>query len=135
MEDVNGLGPGYGGTLAAPIWKDFMQKASDGYCGDFAQPKDPFAGVAYHGAHAEGGSDYEYSYSTPQETQPIEESTTSADTTPTTPVDTATSDTPAAPPPVSTSADTQPTTAPATPPAAGGGVAPGGSASGGAGIG
>lgn len=35
MEDVNGLGPGYGGTLAAPIWKDFMEKASDGYCGAF----------------------------------------------------------------------------------------------------
>ncbi len=33
MNDVNGLGPGYGGTLAAPIWQDFMQSASHGYCG------------------------------------------------------------------------------------------------------
>ena len=33
MTDVNGLGPGYGGTLAAPIWRQFMEAASDGYCG------------------------------------------------------------------------------------------------------
>ncbi len=38
MNDVNGLGPGYGGTLAAPIWKQFMQAASNGYCGDFTPP-------------------------------------------------------------------------------------------------
>src|SRR5205807_8885760 len=25
---------GFGGTLAAPIWHDFMSAASDGYCGD-----------------------------------------------------------------------------------------------------
>ncbi len=44
MTDVNGLGPGYGGTLAAPIWKQFMVDASGmnnpatGYCGDFTPP-------------------------------------------------------------------------------------------------
>ena len=42
-DDVNGLGPGFGGTLAAPIWHDYMQQASDGYCGDFAQPDGPVA--------------------------------------------------------------------------------------------
>ena len=38
MNDVNGLGPGFGGTLAAPIWHDYMQQASNGFCGDFSQP-------------------------------------------------------------------------------------------------
>jgi penicillin-binding protein 1A len=52
MNDVNGLGPGYGGTLAAPIWKDFMQSASDGYCNDFPVPADPWHGVEYFGKHA-----------------------------------------------------------------------------------
>ena len=38
------LGPnGFGGTLAAPIWHDFMQRASDGYCGDFPTPSNPFS--------------------------------------------------------------------------------------------
>jgi penicillin-binding protein 1A len=52
MNDVNGLGPGYGATLAAPIWKQFMQSASDGYCGDFTPPAQYWHGVAYLGAHA-----------------------------------------------------------------------------------
>jgi penicillin-binding protein 1A len=56
MNDVNGLGPGYGGTLAAPIWHDFMQYASHGYCGDFPAPTDPWHGVPYNGAHSVGGS-------------------------------------------------------------------------------
>jgi penicillin-binding protein 1A len=52
MTDVNGLGPGYGATLAAPIWKQFMQAASDGYCGDFTQPSEYWHGVEYFGKHA-----------------------------------------------------------------------------------
>ncbi|HET9720274.1 MAG TPA: transglycosylase domain-containing protein [Solirubrobacteraceae bacterium] len=58
MNDVNGLGPGYGGTLAAPIWHDFMQYASHGYCGDFPPPLNPWHGVPYNGAHTvnHGGS-------------------------------------------------------------------------------
>ncbi len=52
MTDVNGLGPGYGGTLAAPIWKDFMQSASHGYCNDFPVPAVPWHGVEYFGKHA-----------------------------------------------------------------------------------
>ena len=49
MNDVNGLGPGYGGTLAAPIWRDFMQSASDGYCGAFPQPSEYWQGDEYFG--------------------------------------------------------------------------------------
>jgi penicillin-binding protein 1A len=52
MNDVNGLGPGYGGTLAAPIWRDFMQSASDGYCGAFPQPSEYWQGDEYFGPHA-----------------------------------------------------------------------------------
>jgi penicillin-binding protein 1A len=52
MNDVNGLGPGYGGTLAAPIWKDFMQSASHGYCNDFPVPAAPWHGIEYFGKHA-----------------------------------------------------------------------------------
>jgi penicillin-binding protein 1A len=51
------LGPnGFGGTLAAPIWHDFMQRASDGYCGDFPTPTDPFAGTPFFGPHASTGA-------------------------------------------------------------------------------
>ena len=58
MTDVNGLGPGYGGTLAAPIWKQFMVDASGmnnpatGFCGDFPQPTQYWHGVEYFGKHA-----------------------------------------------------------------------------------
>ena len=51
MTDVNGLGPGFGGTLAAPIWHDFMVKASDGYCGDFPTPDQYWYGTPYFGKH------------------------------------------------------------------------------------
>ncbi|HTT27768.1 MAG TPA: transglycosylase domain-containing protein [Solirubrobacteraceae bacterium] len=47
---------GFGGTAAAPIWHDFMLKASAGYCGDFPQPTDPFTGTAFVGAHSSAKS-------------------------------------------------------------------------------
>jgi penicillin-binding protein 1A len=43
---------GFGGTLAAPIWRQFMEAASQGYCGDFPQPTDPFTGTAFTGPHS-----------------------------------------------------------------------------------
>ena len=49
MNDVNGLGAGFGGTLAAPIWKAYMQQAAQGYCGDFMQPTTPFQGTPFYG--------------------------------------------------------------------------------------
>jgi penicillin-binding protein 1A len=65
MTDVNGLGPGYGGTLAAPVWKQFMEDASGvtnpatgvtntatGDCKDFPQPSVYWHGVEYFGKHA-----------------------------------------------------------------------------------
>lgn len=47
---------GFGGTAAAPIWKDFMVKASNGYCGDFPQPTEPFTGTAFTGPHSSAKS-------------------------------------------------------------------------------
>jgi penicillin-binding protein 1A len=48
---------GFGGALAAPIWHDYMQAASSGYCGNFPPPTTPFSGTAYFGHYAvTGGS-------------------------------------------------------------------------------
>ncbi len=56
MNDVNGLGPGYGGTLAAPIWHDYMAQAIGGSCGDFPQPTAPFHGTSFFGKFAVTGN-------------------------------------------------------------------------------
>jgi penicillin-binding protein 1A len=56
MNDVNGLGPGFGGTLAAPIWRDYMTQASNGYCSDFTPPTVPWQGTAFIGKYATTGS-------------------------------------------------------------------------------
>ncbi len=56
MNDVNGLGPGFGGTLAAPIWHDYMSVASNGYCGDFPSPAVPWHGTAFFGNFATTGN-------------------------------------------------------------------------------
>jgi penicillin-binding protein 1A len=74
--DTASMADGYGGTLAAPIWHDFMLKASDGYCGDFAEPTDPWQGVPYIGAHS--------SVPTVTTTTPTTTSPTTTSTTPTT---------------------------------------------------
>jgi penicillin-binding protein 1A len=51
------MGPnGFGGTLAAPIWHDFMLRASQGYCGDFPQPTTVFSGSAFSGPHSSAKS-------------------------------------------------------------------------------
>jgi penicillin-binding protein 1A len=47
---------GFGGALAAPIWHDYMQAASNGFCGDFPQPTNPWHGTAYFGPHSATGS-------------------------------------------------------------------------------
>jgi penicillin-binding protein 1A len=41
---------GFGGTLAAPIWHDYMSAASDGYCGDFPVPAVPWHGTQFTGS-------------------------------------------------------------------------------------
>jgi penicillin-binding protein 1A len=47
---------GFGGTLAAPIWHDYMQRASGSYCGNFTPPTTPFSGTAYFGPHSATGA-------------------------------------------------------------------------------
>jgi penicillin-binding protein 1A len=49
------MADGFGGTLAAPIWHDYMSTASGGYCGDFSTPAVPFQGTAYFGNYAATG--------------------------------------------------------------------------------
>ena len=43
------MSDGFGGALAAPIWHDYMESASGGYCGDFPTPADPFHGTPFFG--------------------------------------------------------------------------------------
>jgi penicillin-binding protein 1A len=50
----NNLPVGFGGTVAAPIWHDFMQVASGGYCGDWTAPSVPWTGTAFTGPHSSG---------------------------------------------------------------------------------
>jgi penicillin-binding protein 1A len=47
---------GFGGALAAPIWHDFMQEASNGFCGDFPQPNSQWNGSPYFGPHSATGN-------------------------------------------------------------------------------
>jgi penicillin-binding protein 1A len=50
------MADGFGGTLAAPIWHDYMEAASSGYCGDWAPPAEPFQGTAFFGPRAVTGA-------------------------------------------------------------------------------
>ena len=72
MNDVNGLGAGFGGTLAAPIWKTYMQQAAAGYCGDFTPPTVPFHGTPFYGYYTH------FALGGPQSQAPSTSSTTAA---------------------------------------------------------
>src|SRR5205807_9056359 len=50
----NNLQVGFGGTVAAPIWHDYMDVASDGYCGDWTAPTTTWSGTAFTGSHSTG---------------------------------------------------------------------------------
>ena len=87
MNDVNGLGPGFGGTLAAPIWHTFMQQAANGYCGDFTPPAVPFSGTAFTGAYthfALGGSNSQFPNGGQGTSTTVVPTTSTTPTTPTT---------------------------------------------------
>lgn len=52
-DDTRSLGSSvFGGTVAAPIWHDFMTFAKGDFCGDWPAPKEPFEGSAYTGTYA-----------------------------------------------------------------------------------
>jgi penicillin-binding protein 1A len=46
----------FGGTLAAPIWQDYMEVAKGDFCGDFPQPQDPVEYQPFYGTYANGGT-------------------------------------------------------------------------------
>jgi penicillin-binding protein 1A len=46
-----------GGEYAAPVWHDFMQPVSDGYCEDFPLPEQPFEPQPFFGEYATGQLD------------------------------------------------------------------------------
>ncbi len=49
------MNDGFGGTLAAPIWSEYMKAASSGYCGDWTPPEVPFDGKPFFGPFAVTG--------------------------------------------------------------------------------
>ncbi len=50
--------PGYGATLSAPIWQDYMEVAATKGCRDFPQPKNPANLSSYSSKTATSSSDY-----------------------------------------------------------------------------
>jgi penicillin-binding protein 1A len=46
----------FGGTLAAPIWHDYMEVAKGDFCGDFPAPEDPVEFRPFYGEYANGGA-------------------------------------------------------------------------------
>jgi penicillin-binding protein 1A len=42
----------FGGTIAAPIWQQFMTFAKGDYCGDWPAPREPFESQAFFGTYA-----------------------------------------------------------------------------------
>jgi penicillin-binding protein 1A len=43
---------GFGGILAAPVWKQYMESTDGDYCGDWTAPTEPFAGTEFTGPHS-----------------------------------------------------------------------------------
>jgi penicillin-binding protein 1A len=73
----------FGGTLAAPIWQDYMSVAKGDFCGDFPAPQDPVDYQPFFGTYAGGGTSTGTTDSTGTYTTPS--TTTPSTTTPTTP--------------------------------------------------
>jgi len=75
----------FGGTIAAPIWHDFMVVAKGDYCSDWPAPKQPFEGTSFTGTYAgaSGGS----SSSDTTDGTTTDPTTTTPTTTTTTPTD------------------------------------------------
>ncbi len=47
---------GFGGSVAAPIWHDYMTSAIGSYCGDWTAPSTPWHGTAFVGPHSQAGA-------------------------------------------------------------------------------
>jgi len=73
----------FGGTIAAPIWHDFMVVAKGSYCSDWPPPKEPFQAQPFFGtyASARGGSSSSGTTTTPGTTTTTPGTTTTPETT------------------------------------------------------
>jgi penicillin-binding protein 1A len=96
----------FGGTLAAPIWQQYMEAARDGYCDDFPAPTVPWVGKPFFGPFSTSGKSSTTSTNGFTTTSPTT-------TSPTTTQPSSTTTTPAATPPP-----------PTTPASGGGGTGP-----------
>ncbi|HET6448555.1 MAG TPA: transglycosylase domain-containing protein [Conexibacter sp.] len=71
----------FGGTIAAPIWNEFMTFAKGDYCGDWPAPREPFQAQPFFGTYAGAHDDSSKSDSTDGTTDGT--TTTPTTTTPT----------------------------------------------------
>jgi membrane peptidoglycan carboxypeptidase len=80
----------FGGTLAAPIWKQYMEAASNGYCDDFPTPTVPWTGKPFFGPFSTSGKSYTpsstsgFTTASPTTTSPSTTQTQPSNTTPAT---------------------------------------------------
>jgi penicillin-binding protein 1A len=82
---------GFGGTLAAPIWHDYMSSASDGFCGDFPTPTVTWQGQPFFGNFAvTGNAKLNQNLNGNTTTTATAPATPTSPTTPTTPLPTTT---------------------------------------------
>ncbi|UUY04609.1 transglycosylase domain-containing protein [Svornostia abyssi] len=73
-------GPVAGGTFPAEIWGDYMRVAKRDFCGDFPQPKTPFAGSSFSGKYQKQGGTGDDKYDTRDGTADAQDFETGAGT-------------------------------------------------------
>ena len=99
-------GSAFGGTLAAPIWHDYMLTAKGDFCEDFPAPEDPVTYQPFYGKYASGGtSSTSYDSDSPYDSGTYDSGTTTTPTAPSTGTDTGTGDTGAYAPGIQQGAD------------------------------
>jgi penicillin-binding protein 1A len=78
-------GSAFGGTLAAPIWHDYMLTAKGDFCEDFPAPEDPVTYEPFYGEYANGGtSSTSYDSGSPYDSGTYDSGTTTTPTAPST---------------------------------------------------
>jgi penicillin-binding protein 1A len=99
-------GSAFGGTLAAPIWHDYMLTAKGDFCEDFPAPEDPVTYEPFYGEYANGGtSSTSYDSGSTYDSGTYDSGTTTTPTAPSTGTDTGTGDTGAYAPGIQQGAD------------------------------
>jgi penicillin-binding protein 1A len=99
-------GSAFGGTLAAPIWHDYMLTAKGDFCGDFPAPEEPVTYQPFYGEYASGGtSSTSYDSDSSYDSGTYDSGTTTTPTAPSTGTDTGSGDTGAYAPGIQQGAD------------------------------